>query len=292
MRTAGQSAILLAFARRGFSIGVRCPGACRPRVHAARAGDFKPASEHGSRKLLPPRAKPDKIPTLIKGTAVRVARRLRKFDRENAMFNRLMPRQGRFFEMFNEHAEQIVRGSHELAALMASHDDLERRTHTIEAIEKRADKITRATIELVHKTFITPIDREDIHQLISKMDDILDMIEDSAQLMFLYDVRVLPPDAKKLADICVVCCEKVKSAVALLSSMDNAAEMLTLCSDIDRLESDADHVMRDAIARLFRDEPDVRELIKLRSVYEHLETVTDCCEDVANIIQGIVIENS
>ena len=208
------------------------------------------------------------------------------------MFSRLMPRQGRFFDLFNEHAEQIVEGSRELAALMASHDDLERRTHTIETIEKRADKITRSTIELLHKTFITPIDREDIHQLISKMDDILDLIEDSAQLMFLYDVRDPTPEAKKLADIGVACCEKVKSAVALLSSMDNAAEIMLICTDIDRLESEADHVMRGAIARLFRDEPDVRELIKLRSVYEHLETVTDRCEDVANIIQGIVIENS
>ena len=104
--------------------------------------------------------------------------------------------------------------------------------------------------------------------------------------------RGLTPEAKKLADICVACCEKVKAAVGLLSNMDNATEIMTLCSEIDRLESEADHVMRDAIARLFRDEPDVRELIKLRSVYEHLETVTDRCEDVANIIQGIVIENS
>ena len=208
------------------------------------------------------------------------------------MFGRLLPRQGRFFDLFNEHAEQIVLGSRELAALMASKEDLERRTYNIESIEKRADRITRTTIELVHKTFITPIDREDIHQLISKMDDILDLIEDAAQLMFLYDVRVATPEAKKLADICVACCEKVKAAVALLASMDNAAEIMTICSDIDRLESEADHVMREAIARLFRDEPDVRELIKLRSVYEHLETVTDRCEDVANIIQGIVIENS
>ena len=84
----------------------------------------------------------------------------------------------------------------------------------------------------------------------------------------------------------------MKSAVALLSSMDNAAAIMAICNDIDRLESDADHVMRAAIARLFRDEPDVRELIKLRTVYEHLETVTDRCEDVANIIQGIVLENS
>lgn len=208
------------------------------------------------------------------------------------MFGRLMPQEGRFFELFNEHAEQVVQGSRELAALMANGDDLERRAHNVESIEKRADKIARSTIELLHKTFITPIDRDDIHQLISKMDDILDLIEDSAQLMFLYDVRVPTPEAKKLADICVVCCEKVKSAVALLSSMDNAAAIMLICTDIDRLESEADHVMRAAIARLFRDEPDVRELIKLRTVYEHLETVTDRCEDVANIIQGIVLENS
>ena len=208
------------------------------------------------------------------------------------MFGRLMPREGRFFELFNEHAGHIVEGSRELATLMANRDDLERRAYNIESIEKRADKVTRATIELLHKTFITPLDREDINHLITNMDDILDLIEDSAQLMFLYDVHDLTPEAKKLADICVVCCEKVQRAVLLLSSMDNAAEILAICVDIDRLESDADHVMRGAIARLFRDEPDVRELIKLRTVYEHLETVTDRCEDVANIIQGIVLENS
>ena len=208
------------------------------------------------------------------------------------MFGRLMPQEGRFFELFNEHAAEVVQGSRELAALMASGDDLERRAHNVESIEKRADRITRTTIELLHKTFITPIDRDDIHQLISKMDDILDLIEDSAQLMFLYDVRVPTPEAKKLADICVICCEKVKNAVGLLSSMDNAAAIMAICNEIDRLESEADHVMRAAIARLFRDEPDVRELIKLRTIYEHLETVTDRCEDVANIIQGIVLENS
>ena len=208
------------------------------------------------------------------------------------MFGRLMPRQGRFFDLFNEHAQEIVAASRELAALMASHDDLERRIYNIESSEKRADKIARATIELLHKTFITPLDRDDIHQLIKKMDDILDLIEDTAQLMFLYDVHVATGEAKKLAEICVTCCDKVKSAVGLLSNMANANEIMALCIDIDRLESDADHVMRSAIARLFRDEPDVRELIKLRTVYEHLETVTDCCEDVANIIQGIVLENS
>jgi uncharacterized protein Yka (UPF0111/DUF47 family) len=94
------------------------------------------------------------------------------------MFSRLMPREGRFFDLFSEHAQQIVLASGELAALMSSGDDLQRRAHNIESIEKRADRIARNTIELLHKTFITPLDREDIHQLISKMDDILDLIED------------------------------------------------------------------------------------------------------------------
>jgi uncharacterized protein len=208
------------------------------------------------------------------------------------MLGRLLPREGRFFDLFNEHAELIVQGSRELAALMANGDDHERRAYNIESIEKRADRVTRATIELLHKTFITPLDREDIHQLITRMDDILDLLEDSAQLMFLYGVRHMTAEGRKLADICVACCEKVQSSVALLSNMKNATQIMALCVDMDRLESEADHVMRAAIARLFRDEPDVRELIKLRSVYEHLETVTDRCEDVANIIQGIVLENA
>ena len=208
------------------------------------------------------------------------------------MFGRLMPREGRFFELFNEHADLVVQGSRELAALMASGNDLERRAHNIETIEKRADKITRSTIELLHKTFITPLDREDIHQLISKMDDILDLIEDAAQLVYIYDIRVVTAEEKRLADICVACGEKVQAAVRLLSNMKNAAAIMKICEEIDRFESEADHVMRAAMAKLFRDEPDVRQVIKLRAVYQTLETVTDVCEDVANIIEGIVLENS
>ncbi len=208
------------------------------------------------------------------------------------MFGRLMPREGRFFELFNEHAEQVVQGSRELAVLVANGDDLERRAYNIESIEKRADKIAQSTIELLHKTFITPLDRDDIHQLISKLDDILDLIEDAAQLIFIYDIRVVTAEEKKLADICVMCTEKVQTAVGMLSNMNNAAAILAVCVDIDRLESEADHVMRAAMARLFRDEPDVRQVIKLRAVYQTLEAVTDSCEDVANIIEGIVLENS
>ena len=208
------------------------------------------------------------------------------------MFGSFMPKEGKFFEHFAELAENILLASRELAELMACFDDVERRAYNIETIEKEGDKITHAAVEMLHKTFITPIDRDHIHQLITSMDDILDLIEDSAQSLFLYDIRAVTPEARKLADICVACAEKVKEAVSLLSNMDNARTIMAVCHEIDRLESEADHVMRSAMAKLFRDEPDVRQVIKLRSVYELLEAITDRCEDVANLIEGIVLENS
>jgi predicted phosphate transport protein (TIGR00153 family) len=203
-----------------------------------------------------------------------------------------MPTEGKFFDLFNQHAALCVKGAHEMVGLMTNFDDLENRTHAIESIEKQADKITYATVDMLHKTFITPIDRDDIHKLITRMDDILDLMEDVSQSVFLYDIRRIPDEAKRLADICVACTEKVKAAVDLLHNMSNAEKIMKICSEIDRLETDADQVLRAAMAKLFRNEPDTRELIKLKEIYEHLETVTDKCEDVANIIEGIVIENS
>ncbi|HXC40678.1 MAG TPA: DUF47 domain-containing protein [Burkholderiales bacterium] len=208
------------------------------------------------------------------------------------MFGRLMPREGRFFDLFNELAEQIELGAKELAALMAGYDDLERRAHAIESIEKKGDRITRATIELLHKTFITPIDREDIHRLITHMDDILDVTEDCAQSCILYDLHSVTAEAAKLGEISVHCTQKVRTAVSLLSGKGALPAIMEACEEIDRLESEADHVMRAAMAKLFRDEPDVRQVIKLKAIYELLESITDRCEDVANVIEGIVIENS
>jgi predicted phosphate transport protein (TIGR00153 family) len=208
------------------------------------------------------------------------------------MFGRLMPTEGKFFELFNQHAELAVKCAQEMVALMTNFDDLEIRVHTIETVEKQADKITHNTIELLHKTFITPLDRDDIHQLITRMDDILDLLEDAAQTISLYDIKSITPEAKRLAELCLGCAERVQAAVGLLHNMDNSRQILVICSEIDRLESDADHVMRAAMSKLFRDEPDVRTLIKLKAIYEILETVTDRCEDVANIIEGIIVENA
>lgn len=203
-----------------------------------------------------------------------------------------MPKEGKFFDLFNEHAELCVKGAKEMVALMTNFDDLEIRVHAIEGIEKQADKVTHATLDALHKTFITPLDRDDIHQLITRMDDILDLLEDAAQTISLYDIKTITQEAKRLAELCLACTEKVKLAVALLHNMDNSREILSICQEIDRLESDADHVMRAAMSKLFREEPDVRNLIKLKAIYELLETVTDRCEDVSNIIEGIIVENA
>lgn len=208
------------------------------------------------------------------------------------MFGRLMPTEGKFFDLFIQHGELCVKGGRELVALMTNFDDLEHRVHAIETIEKQADKVTHATLEMLHKTFITPLDRDDIHQLITRMDDILDLMEDVGQTIWLYDIKQITPEAKRLAELCQTCCEKVLASVSLLHSMTNAREILNICAEIDRLESDADHVMRAAMSKLFREEPDVRNLIKLKAIYEILETVTDRCEDVANIIEGIIVENA
>ena len=208
------------------------------------------------------------------------------------MFSRLMPREGRFFDLFNAHAAQIVEGGRALVLLFTDFEAASVHAARIDAAEHNADKITHETIALLHKTFITPIDRDQIHQLITNMDDILDLIQDTAESIVLYDIRRTSPEAQQLAQICQMTCERVKAAVGLLSNLRDPEAILKTCEEIDRLESDADRVMRSAMSRLFREEPDVKQLIKLRSIYELLELITDRCEDVANIVEGIVLEHS
>jgi predicted phosphate transport protein (TIGR00153 family) len=204
----------------------------------------------------------------------------------------LLPREGKFFDFFNQHADLAALAALELQALLADLSQLERRSRAIQKNEKLADQITHQTVQLLHRTFITPLDRDEIHGLITGMDDILDLMEDVATCLFLYDVKAVTPDAQKLSEICVNCTAKVKEAVAKLESMDNADAILKICGDIDRLESEADFVFRSALAKLFREEPDVRQLVKLKEVYQLLESITDKCEDVANVIEGIVLENA
>lgn len=207
------------------------------------------------------------------------------------MFQRFMPREGRFFQYFDEHAEQIVLGAEQLTALMRAVHELDERKRNIENIEHRADKITAATMDLLHHTFITPIDRDEIHQLIGRMDDILDLMEDVSQCMFLYDIKSVTAEAVQLADLCLTSAQKVKQAVSEVKDLKHSRHILELCKDIDRLEGDSDRVMRGAMAKLFREEPDAMQVLKMKEIYQLLESVTDRCQDVANIIEGIVVES-
>jgi predicted phosphate transport protein (TIGR00153 family) len=208
------------------------------------------------------------------------------------MLGRLMPREGKFFDLFNAHAERIVEGARELAAMIGTFKELDAHAQRIDAVERAADKITHECMTLLHKTFITPFDRDQIHQLINTMDDILDLIQDVAESVALYDLRSVTPEARQLAEICQMCCERVKTTVGLLTDVKRSEAILKCCEEIDRLESDADRVMRSALSKLFREENDLKQVMKLRVVYDLLETITDRCEDVANIVEGIVLENS
>jgi uncharacterized protein Yka (UPF0111/DUF47 family) len=208
------------------------------------------------------------------------------------MLSRLMPHDGTFFQLFNAHADRIVEGARELEAMLSTFADLETHAQRIDGAERAADKITHETITLLHRTFITPFDRDQIHALITRMDDILDLMQDVAESVLLYDLQRITPEARRLAEICQMSCSRVRTAVSLLSQVKQPEAILKTCEEIDRLESDGDRVMRAAMSKLFRDEPDIKQLIKLRSIYELLEAMTDRCEDVANIIEGIVLENS
>lgn len=214
------------------------------------------------------------------------------------LFGKLLPREGNFFQMFDQHAERIVEAAHAFAQLVANYNDLQLRekyNQDVDNAERAADRVTHEVNKCVHKTFITPIDREQIHALINTMDDVADLIQDSAETMALYDVRHMTVEISRLTDLSVKCCGRLRDAVHLLEKIAEPAvaeAALKTCEEIDRLESDADRVMRAAMSKLFREEPDVREVIKLKAIYELLETITDKCEDVANIIEGIILENS
>ena len=213
-------------------------------------------------------------------------------------FGKLLPREGNFFELFNQHGTHIAEGARAFMAMVKNYRDEPLRLKyagEVDTAEKAADKITAEVNRLLHKTFITPIDREQIHGLINAMDDILDLLQDSAEVMALYDLKILNEDVTRLGEISARCCERVQHVVTLLPKLSQPAvaeAALKTCEEIDQLESDADRVMRSAMSKLFRDNIEVRELIKLKAVYEHLESISDRCEDVANLVEGIVLENS
>ncbi|MET0381948.1 MAG: DUF47 family protein [Burkholderiaceae bacterium] len=213
-------------------------------------------------------------------------------------FSKLLPREGNFFELFNHHADRTAEGAHAFMAMIQNYNDVplrEKHASEVDVAERAADKMTAEVHRLLHRTFITPLDGEQIRSLINSMDDIADTLQDSSEVLSLYNVQRVGEDVMRLTEISVRCCERVQHVVSLLSRLregDVADAALKTCEEIDHLESDADRVMRAAMSRLFRDEIDTRELIKLKAIYEHLESISDRCQDVANVVEGIILEAS
>lgn len=211
------------------------------------------------------------------------------------MLSSLIPKEHRFFDLFNRHGEQIVLGAGHLVHLLENFGDEAARQQALAAIdacEKDADHVTHETIALLQRSFVTPFDRDDMHRLINRMDDILDLTQDVAESMELYDLRRASLDTVQLAQLGEMGCQRVRDAVSLLDDMNNADAILKLCQQIDQIESDADRVMRSAMSKLFRNENDIRQLIKLKEIYEQLEELTDKCEDVADVIESIVLQHA
>ena len=206
------------------------------------------------------------------------------------IFGKLLPREESFSGLFVEHAQRIADGARAFAAMVEHYDDPARRAQ--HAAERSADHVTAQVNEALRQPLLTPARRERVHALISAMDDVLDLLRDVTGALSLYDVRAIPPNVRRLADITLRCCLRVQHAVNLLQHLGEAdlpEAMGKTCAEIDFLESDADRVFHEAVGTLFREEPDVRELIKLKAVYEQLESVTDRCEDVSKLIESIVI---
>ena len=214
------------------------------------------------------------------------------------LFGKLLPREGNFFALFDQHGAYVAEGARAFMRMIQHYGDhalREQYANEVGHAERQADRITADVNRLLHKTFITPIDREQIHGLINAMDDVLDLLQDASETLLLYDVRAVTEEVERLAEISLKCCERMQHAISLLGTLSTPATAeaaIKTCEEIDRLESDADRVMRAAMSKLFREETDVRELIKLKAIYELLESISDRCEDVANLIEGVVLEIS
>ena len=208
------------------------------------------------------------------------------------MFGRLLPRETSFFDFFERHAAMTLLGCEELLGLATTGANIPARAKRIKEIEHECDTITHHCVEALHKTFITPIERDDIYRLISKMDDIMDYVEAAAERIALYKLTVMPTDLRDLADVLLRACKELEQALKLLRNLENAEAISKKCIDINRLENEADAILRAAVARLFDEEKDVLTIIKWKEIYENLENATDRCEDVANIIEGVVLEHA
>jgi len=202
----------------------------------------------------------------------------------------LIPKDEKFFVMFKEMTTTIIEGAQLLKELMDHFEDPQLSQKMIKDVEHKADQLTHDIIKKLNKSFVTPLDREDIYALSGALDDILDLIDASAQRIVMYNVDKPTPAAKELAFLILKSCQAIDKAVALLGGkLEPIAEY---CMEVNSLENEADRVCREAVSQLFDEEKDPIQLIKWKEIYETLERATDKCEDAANILESVVVKNA
>jgi len=199
----------------------------------------------------------------------------------------LIPRDEKFYELFREQAENILNAARKLVALFDEFQDIEKRVMEIKFVEHKGDQLTHALMMKLNKTFITPFDREDIHSLGSALDDVLDLLDAVANRMLLYKVKEVTPGARQLAKVVLHGSEILLRAV---SQMDKPQDILEYCDQLKQIEEEADRIKDECVGGLFENSVDPFEVIKWKEIYEVLEATTDKIEDVADVLETVVLK--
>ena len=202
---------------------------------------------------------------------------------------RLIPRETKFFRMFAEVSQNVTEGARLLQDILKNPTDLGERLDRLQEIEHRGDEMTHGIITALNQTFITPFDREDIHRLTSSLDDVLDFVNAAGVRLRLYKIKTPPSIAAELAAMIVEQSEELAQGVSLL---EKNKLVLEHCVEVHRLENEADRLSRNAIADLFDNEKDPIHLIKIKELYEVLETATDKAEDAANVLETVALKSN
>ncbi len=204
----------------------------------------------------------------------------------------LIPKEQVFFDLFEQAAKNVHDGALALQALLEDFRDVPEKAKKIKDIEHAGDKITHTTIEKLNKTFITPLDREDIHELICRLDDILDLIDTATSRMVLYKIDKPTEDAKALGKVLVHATKIITELIPQMRNLKHTDALIQQCIAIHTQENEGDRIEQHALAALFENGHDPVLIIKWKDIYEDLESATDRCEDVANVVEGIVLKNA
>jgi predicted phosphate transport protein (TIGR00153 family) len=203
-----------------------------------------------------------------------------------------IPREERFFDLFEEDARNMVKAAQGLKGMLDNWENVGIKVAEITELEHEGDSITHQIVALLHRTFVTPFDREDIAQLSHTMDDVTDFIHAAADALYIYKIETPTKRAKELADIIVQAATEVGRAMPLLRHRSELKKIMEHCVELNRLENEADKVFRLALGELFEDSKDTTHIIKWREIYEHMESATDRCEDVANVLEGVALKHA